>query len=329
MKRNKIKIISVILLIILSGALKVYPQLDGARVYWPLPKNTNILAVHFVSGTLNATWNNFELIQPSINIQNNLYMLTYTRVQPVLGRTAYWTIMLPAAQIETNTSLPVPELSQVGKGLADPGISATINLFGAPGMRAKDFIRYDLTTTVNFGVKATFPLGTYDSDEMLNVGSNQYKIRFSLPIVQALSFWAPGERFVLDVMPTATIITNNKNSMGNEIKQDPLYVIESHLSRDITKRAFLSLDYSYIFGGKSTYTDNKTGMMIRETDSFKTHLLGLTANFEINDHMQLFLTHAQTFSKPEDISLKGSLLKVSLTWSWHDYFEKVNDFHGD
>jgi hypothetical protein len=326
---NKLKLISALFVILFLGSSKIFGQLDGARVYWPLPKNTNILAVHYVSGTMNATWNNFELVQPSINIQNNLYMLTYTRVQPILGRTAYWTVMLPAAQIETNTSLPVPELLQLGKGLADPGLSATINLFGAPGMRAKDFIRYDLTTTINFGVKATFPLGTYDPDEMLNVGSNQYKIRFSLPMVHAFSFWAPGERFVLDVMPTATLITKNNNNMGNEIEQDPLFVIESHLSHDVTKRAFLSLDYSYIFGGKATYTDKETGMIVKTTDDFDTHLLGVTANFEINDHMQLFLTHAQTFSKPGDISLEGSLLKATLTWSWHDYFEKVNDFHGD
>jgi len=326
---NKLKLTSVLFAILFLGSSKVFAQLDGARVYWPLPKNTNILAAHIVSGTMNATWNNFELIQPSINIQNNLYMLTYTRVQPILGRTAYWTLILPAAQIETNTSLPVPELSQLSKGLADPGFSATINIFGVPGMRAKDFIRYDLNTTINFGVKATFPLGTYDSDEMLNVGSNQYKIRFSLPMVHAFSFWAPGERLVLDVMPSATLITKNDNSMGNEIEQDPLFVIESHLSQDITKRAFLSLDYSYIFGGEANYTDKETGMIVKKSDAFDTHLLGVTANFEINDHMQIFLTHAQTFNKPADISLEASLLKVSLTWSWHDYFEKVGDFHGD
>ncbi len=327
---NKIKILLYCIFFLISLNSKLFAQLDGARVYWPLPKNTNILAAHLVTGTINATWNNFEFIQPNINIQNNLYMLTYTRVQPVLGKTAYWTIMLPAGQIETNSSLPIPGNIQFAKGLADPGISATINILGAPGMMAKEYLRYDLATTVNFGIKATFPLGNYDSDEALNLGSNQYKIKFFMPMVHAFSFWAAGERLALDFTPSATIITKNDDAMGSEVEQDPVFMIESHLSRDITKRAFISLDYSYIFGGAATYTDKASGVTVKESDEFDTHLLGLTINFQVNDHMQLFLTHVQTFNDNNDkITLKGAIVKASLTWSWHDYFEKVGDFHGE
>ena len=291
---NKLRVAFVLIVILFLGSSRVFAQLDGARVYWPLPKNTNIVAVHFGTGTMNATWNNFELLQPGLNIQNNIYMLTYTRVQPIFGRTTNWTVIIPAADIQTNTSLPDPGLSQLAKGLADPGLSATINLLGAPGMRAKDYIRYDLTTTLNFGFKTTFPFGNYDDEELLNIGSNRFKFKFFLPIVHSFTFWAPGERLVLDVTPSVTLATKNNNSMGNEIEQKPLFVIESHLSYDITKRAFLSLDYSYVFGGKATYIDKETGLVVRTTDSFDTHLLGVTANFEINDHMQIFLTHAQT-----------------------------------
>ena len=319
------KISSIFFLLLHSN---LFGQLDGARVYWPLLKNTNIIGAHLITGTLNAAWNNFERVQPNVNVQNNLYMLTYTRVQPILGKTAYWTIVLPAGQMEFLAS-PGGNL-EYAKGIGDPGISATINLFGAPGMMAKEFIRYDLTTTVNLGVKATFPVGTYDSDKQLNMGSNQYKVKVFVPIVHSFSQWIPEDRFVLDVIPSVLFTTKNNNSMGSEIEQDPVFVIESHLSRDITKKAFISLDYSYIAGGKSTYIDKETGIVLRESDAFDTHILGATVNFKINDNMQIFLTHAQTISEASDaFDLQGSIFKATLSWSWHDYFERIGDFHGD
>ena len=331
MNNLKTSIKSIIILFILfflAANSENKAQLDGARVYWPLPKNTNIFAFHGITGTINAAWNNFERVQPNVNIQNNLYMLTYTRVQPILGKTAYWTIALPAGQMDFLAS-PGGELEYT-KGIGDPAISATVNLFGAPGMMAKEFIRYDLTTTVNFGIKASFPLGTYDSDDPLNMGSNQYKLKLFMPIVHSFTNWIPEDRLVLDIMPSVLFTTVNDNSLGTEIEQDPIFVVESHLSRDITKKAFISLDYSYIAGGKSTYTDNDTGIMVRESDAFDTHILGVTVNYKINDNMQIFLTHAQTISDANDaFDLEGSLLKATLSWSWHDYFEKVGDFHGN
>lgn len=324
---STLKLLAVLVFLLLSHS-NSFAQLDGARVYWPLPKNTNIIGVHGITGTLNAAWNNFERVQPNLNVKNSLYMLTYTRVQPVLGRTAYWTIVMPAGQMELLAS-PGGNLEYT-KGIGDPGISGTINILGAPGLRAKDYIRYDLTTTVNLGIKATFPLGTYESDNLLNLGSNQFKLKLFMPIVHLFTDWIPEDRLVLDIMPSVTFSTTNDNSLGSEIDQDPVFIIESHLSRDITKKAFISLDYSYIAGGKSTYTDKATGVVIKESEEFDTHILGATLNFKINNNMQVFITHAQTFSDAsEAFNLQGSLLKATISWSWHDYFEKVGDFHGN
>ena len=313
--------------IICGMAASALAQLDGARVYWPLPKNTNIVGAHVIFGTVNAAWSNWERLQPSVDIQNNLYMLTYTRIQPILNRTAIWTLILPAGDIKTNASLPVPGNQDFINGIGDPGFSATINLFGAPGLKAKEYVRHDLNTTINLGVRATFPVGQYDSDEALNMGSNQFKIRFSMPMVKALNAWIPGKRIALDVMPSITLISKNNDSQGSEVKQDPVLIVESHLSRDMTKKAFVSVDYSFISGGKATITDKATGV-VTKTKNMETHLLGATVNFQINDNLQLFLTHMQTINQDsEPVTLQGSLLKATLTWSWHAVLQRAKDFH--
>lgn len=306
-----------------------FSQFDGARVYWPLPMNTNIVGAHAIFGTVNAAFSNWEFAQPSVNIQNSLYMLTYTRHQPVFNRTAMWTVVLPVGQIRANSSPLVPgPTSSFVHGVGDPSLSATINLYGAPGLKAKEYARYDLKTTVALRVNASFPIGQYDKSEASSIGSNQYKVRVAMPIVKALNAWVPGKRLALDVMPSVVLFSNNNDYQGQEIDQKPVFTMESHLSRDITKKAFISLDYSFIRGGEATYVDQQTGMTVRETKAMNTHLLGMTVNFQINDNLQLFLTHMQTFAgEKEPVTLEGSLFKATMSWGWHAILQRAKEFH--
>ncbi len=314
--------------IVAALSLPARGQLDGARVYWPLPKNTNIVGVHAASGTMNAAWSNLEFIQPRFNVQNKLYLFTYTRHQPIFNRTTMWTLVLPAGEIKTSTSLPNELNEAFFHGIGDPGISGTINLFGAPGLKAKEYARYDLNTTVALGINTTFPLGQYDETEPVNIGSNQYKVKFSLPVIKALTAWVPGKRVALEVNPSLTWLSTISNNQGQEISQDPTLSLEAHLSRDITKKAFLSLDYSFLRFGKTTYTSKENGVVLGENAAMETHLLGMTANFVINDNLQLFLTHLQTIgSDEENVSLEGTLFKATLTWSWHAVLQRAKDFH--
>ncbi len=305
------------------AANTAHAQLDGTRAYWTLPKNFNVMAVHSITGTANATWVNLQHIQPTLDIENQLYLLTFTRSQPTFGRSTWYTAALPAGVIKTNSSLPVATNDPFVHGVGDPSLSVTMNLFGAPGLMLREFVRYDQRTTVSLGMKASLPIGQYDAEEPLNVGSNQFKLRASLPIVHSLGPWVPGSRTTLEVAPSLTWLADNDDSQGNTVEQDPLTAVETHLTRDITRRAFLSLDYSYIRFGSSTARDNTSGTVTQVTDATSAHLLGGTVNFQINDNLSLFLTHMQTFS-PEDkpVVLEGALSRVTLAWSWHRVIER-------
>lgn len=300
---------------------------DGARVYWPLPKNTNIVSVHSISGTANASWSNFTRVQPSIDVESDTFMLTMTRVQPVMGRTVYWQVMLPAATVSTSSPLPVATNDTFVNGLGDFSLGATVNVFGTPALKAKEFLRHDVDLSVNVGLNVTAPTGQYNSGESLNVGSNQWKTRLSVPVVKALGPWVPGRRTTLEVMPAVVLFGDNDNAQGSEIDQDPLYSVEVHLTRDMTRQAFISLDYTWLDGGDETATDIATGMVSGQTSGIDASLVGATVGFEINDNLRLFVTHMQTASEDsQGLSLEGSLTKITLSWSWHDVLERVRQF---
>lgn len=302
-------------------------EFDGARVYWPLPKNTNIVSAHLFMGTANASWSNWSAVQPNVDIRSDIYVLGYTRIQPVFGRTAHWQVVVPAGTTDTSSLLPVPTNDTFTNGLGDIGIGGTINVFGAPGMMAKDYVRHELDLSVNVGLMVYAPTGQYDASETLNIGSNQWKTRLSAPIVKSFGEWVPGKRTTLELMPAVMLFGDNDEAQGNRIEQDPLYSLELHLTRDLTEQAFISLDYTWLEGGEETFRDLGNGATVRETDGLDAELLGVTLGFEVNDNLRLFLTHMQTMSEGGGaFELEGSLTKLSFTWSWHDVLERVRQF---
>lgn len=302
-------------------------EFDGARVYWPLPKNTNIVSAHLMSGTANASWSNWSALQPDIDIQSDIYMLGYTRVQPVFGRTVNWQLLVPAGTTRTSSILPVSTNDTFANGIGDIGIGGTVNLFGVPELMAKDFVRHELDLSVNLGLMVYAPTGQYDPSETLNIGSNQWKTRVSAPIVKSFGQWVPGRRTTLEIMPAVTFFGDNDEVQTNRIEQDPLYSIEAHFTRDLTERAFVSLDYTWLEGGEETFFDLTSGATVRETNGVDSDLLGVTLGFEVNDNLRIFVTHMQTLSEDSTpLSLEGSLTKISFSWSWHDVLQRVQDF---
>lgn len=309
-------------------AVPAMAQLDGARVYWPLPKNMNVVGVHVLSGTVNATLTNLHFIQPSLDIENQLYLLTYTRSQPVLGRSFMVTTTLPVGVIKTDSSLPLPTSDPFVHGVGDLSLSTTINLLGAPGLMLREYVRYDLHTVLWFNLNATFPVGQYNSEESLNIGSNQTRLRFALPFVQAFGPWVPGDRATLEITPSLTWISDNDDFQGQTRQQDPFIAIESHLTRDFTRNAAISLDYSFLRFGEAKNYDNETGILTGLSEAKTAHLLGLTLNFKINDNLSLFATHMQTLGGGDEtpVVLEGALVRATLTWSFHRVIERRRAF---
>jgi len=310
----------IILLVLFTNV--VHAQLDGARVNWPLPINTNIVTATVVNGTANASMSVFDRVQADVDIDSDLYVLSYLRSQAILGRTVHWQALLPAGSQSTNSPLPLSTNRTYADGLGDVSIGGTINLIGAPELPVREALRYEVDLNVSLGVLVTFPTGSYDKDEVLNMGSNRWSTRISLPIVKSLTDWVPARRTTLEVTPAVVFFGDNDNSVGSTIKQDPVYSVEAHLTRDMTSKAFISLDYTWIDGGDQAFTDNTTGLSAGATSGLGAQLAGVTLGFKINDNLNLNLTHMQTIGESSDpFELNGSLTKVMLNWGWHDVLE--------
>ena len=300
-------------------------EFDGPRVYWALPKNTNILSLSRFEGQANLSFQTLGRFQGDLDAQADLFVLTYIRSQPIFGRTTYFTASLPFGSLDTDSPLPLGALNSYADGIGDFQLGATINLFGQPELPVREFLRFDQRFSLGLGLTASFPTGNYDSSEALNLGSNRYSLRVSAPMVYGIGDWVQGRRTTLEVMPSMRVFTDNDNNLGNTVEQDPLYAIEAHLTRDITKNAYASLDYTWLKGGEQTFRSNASGAVASTNTGLDAQFLGATFGYTINDNMSLNVSHMQSLggSGPD---VDGSVTKLQFVWSWHDVLERRRDF---
>lgn len=313
--------------LLLAFPSAAWAQYEGPRVDWPLPRMTNVVGVTYADADANAAFTVLNRVEPEVEIESNVFILSYTRSQPIFDRTVHWQLQMPIGNVDTDSNLPIPAGRSFRDGVGDLTFGATVNLIGAPDLPVREALRYDLDTTVGLGISVTAPTGTYESDEVLNLGSNQWSARVSVPIIKSLGDWVPGRRMTLEVKPSVRFFGNNSNSFGETIEQDPLLALEAHLTRDLTKDAFISLDYNLIEGGDQTFTDSSTGMLVEERDGPGAQSLGFTFGYTVNENLSLFVGHHQTIAESSNpFELRGSLTTVRLTWSWHPVLQRRSDF---
>ena len=321
-----------ILVILTFCANQLLGQFDGPRTYWALPKNLNILAAHLVRANGNASINNFTFINPDAAVNSNLFMISYTRSQPLFERTFYSTLILPAgdltATVNVDPQLPgTPPTNLYQHGLGDIVWTNSINVFGAKGLALKDFVRHENPTLIYLRASFSFPTGRYEPENPINLGSNQFKVKLGMPVVQRIGPLVDGKRMSLELTPSYLIIGTNKDFLGMEVEQSGIFTLECHLTRDITRKAFIAVDYSYISGGSSDFINRETGIIEDTQPGQSAHLVGVTLNFNINDYLNLFLTHNQSFGSGGNfVSLEGTITKLTLSWSFHDFQEKMRAF---
>ena len=191
----------------------------------------------------------------------------------------------------------------------------------------KDYVRHEDKTLIYFQAGITFPTGQYEEGNPINIGSNQYKFKLGLPMVQRIGPIIDGKRMSLELFPSYTILGDNKEFQGQELNQKGMFILETHLTRDITPKGYLSIDYSFLSGGSSEFISKETGMTIREQSAQKVSLIGATVGFNVNDRLNLTLTHNQSISSgSNNPSLDGTVTKLTLSWTFHDFQEKMKSY---
>jgi hypothetical protein len=129
----------------------------------------------------------------------------------------------------------------------DPKIKLTWNFYGAPAMTLQEFLaREKDVMVVGASLGITVPVGTYDSDHLVNAGANRWSFKPTLGMSRRIG------QFQLEAKGSVTLFEDNDDFFGGIlVEQDPLYSVSAHLIYLLKRGSWVSLDANYFSGGET------------------------------------------------------------------------------
>jgi hypothetical protein len=174
-------------------------------------------------------------------------LLAYVRTLNVAGKSAKAGVILPYASLYAEGLVNGNFRTRQTRGAADPTFYFSINFYGAPALSLKDYKNYQQDTIIGFTFKLTAPLGAYDSDKAINIGTNRWTLEPGFGISKALGNWR------LEASIAADFYTDNNDFFnGKKRQQETIYSSQFHVTYSLPRNIWVALSTTYYAGGRST-----------------------------------------------------------------------------
>ena len=249
------------------------------------------------------------------NFDATMATVGYARTFSFYDRAAMAAILLPMGRISGDLNVDGKSVSQSASGFGDPMLEFSINVIGPPAQKnIPDVLRYEPGFSMHLLADLGLPIGEYDSDQLVNVGQNQWFGRLGAPMTWQIGPWVPGRRMTLEFLPAVWLFDDNTDYVGQTLKTDPLFKLDASLTRDFTQRLWGSLDAIWLNGGAATIN----GVKGEKLDSVA---LGLTLGYFINENLNLTLGYKSTINDSDPGDLSQDQFMATLVFGWHPLVE--------
>jgi hypothetical protein len=203
--------------------------------------------------------------------------LAYARAFGLLGRSGKIDVVVPYAWLSGSALVAGMPRSRRVDGFADPRLRVSYSFFGAPALTLEEFADYEQDLVVGASLQVIAPLGHYDSDKLVNLGTNRWTFKPELGISKA--WWG---RLTTEFAGSVALYTDNDDFFGGKRReQDPLYSLQAHLIYSLHPGIWVSLDGTWYAGGETT-VDGQT-----LDDHQENTRLGATFSFPVSRYVSL------------------------------------------
>ena len=266
----------------LIAAAVVQAQDLEPRAYSNVPVGLNfaIAGYSYSEGDV-ATDASVPLEDGEIDLHSAL--LAYARVFGLFGRSAKADVVVPYAWVSGSANFAGTPVSRRVDGLADPRLRLSYNFYGAPALSMEESADYEQDLIVGASVQVTAPLGQYDSDKLVNIGTNRWSIKPELGLSK--EWWGT---LTTELAGGVVFFTDNDDFFGGRRReQDPIYSVQTHLIYSFRRGIWGALDATWYTGGETTIDG------ARRDDRQENTRLGATVAFPVNRYNSIKI-HATT-----------------------------------
>jgi len=300
---------------LLAVSSQVFAQVP-ARFYWK--SLTGGKAVPVIGMSMSGNANPLDpsnRVIPDASFNATVLLAGFAQTFQLSGRAATIAVLVPTGRLSGEVIVANQTMKVNANGFGDPMLEFGINVVGPKAIKnIPDLIRYEPGFSLDLIVDLAIPIGNYDNTETLNLGQNRWYGRLASPIVWQIGPWIPRRRTTLEFIPSLWVFGDNTDFAGSTLSTDPMFELESHLTRDFHKNLWGSLDLTWITGGKASL-DGVTGEKLDMLGA------GFTLGYQINDDIQFTLGYLTSINDEDPTDLRMDTFKISLLFGWHPLIE--------
>jgi hypothetical protein len=281
-----------------------YGQFTDAHTYDNTPVGTNQIELGYARVRADASID-ASLVVEGARLTLNQALIDYTRYFGLFHRLMWVEAGVPYANL--SGTITGTDISGSTTGTGDSSYQVGILLKGGPALSAAQFDEYKPATRLGLSLTTTAPTGSYDSNKLLNLGSDRWSFK---PEFALSCPFGSEQKWQFDGYANIYFFTDNTSFHGREVlRQDPLSGVEGHLSYTFNDNLWLSLDSRYSFRG-STVVDG-----IGQNDAQRNFILGTEVSAAINSRNSLLFEFAKALVHENAPAIVGFAVKYDYAWS--------------
>jgi hypothetical protein len=232
--------------VILATAVSAQAQQLEPRTYSNTPVGMNFLLLGYAYTVGDVAFDASVPIEDG-HVTVNSAVLAYARSLDVWGRAGKLDVVLPYAWLSGTAKVAGRPESREVSGLGDPSVRFSFLPYGAPALTLEEFETYNQDLIFGASFAVTAPLGQYDSDKLVNIGTNRWSFK---PEIGISKTWGP---VTLELDPSVTFYTANDDFLGSKkLERDPLYGVQGHVIYHTRHGLWAAIDATYYAGGRTT-----------------------------------------------------------------------------
>ena len=214
---------------------------------------------------------------PSVPLEDtdvtaNSAVLAYVRTFGLWSRSGKFDVILPYSWVSGSAKLAGHEKTRDVSGPGDPRLRLSWLLYGGPALSLEEFRDYKPDLIIGASFEVTAPLGQYDDDKLLNVGTNRWSFKPEIGISKTI------DPLTLEVATGVRFYTDNNDYLdGKTLQLSPIYSVQGHLIYSFMPGLWAGIDGVYYAGGQPTIDGNKG-------ESNENARVGLTLTLPVNKY---------------------------------------------
>jgi hypothetical protein len=224
---------AVVLIAALCPALRAQDLEPRAYSNSPTGLNFVIAGYAYAKGSV--------LTDPSLpldNVSNNSHVgvFAYATTLNVLGKSAKFDVIVPYASLAAKGLVFGLPRERYVTGFADPAFRFSMNFIGATALTAAEFKDYRQDFILGASLRVTAPLGQYNDDKLVNIGTNRWSLKPEIGFSKAFGRWT------VEFTPGVTFYTDNGDFFGGKTREvSPLIAMQAGVSYTFMPGGWLAL----------------------------------------------------------------------------------------